>query len=641
MKRKGEITVFFSLTMLCVFGLLCVMAESARTAGARLYLQTAANSSLDSLFGEYHRELWEQFHIFGLEDGEDKELSERLKWYLTPYLEADHWYPIDLLEIQTDPVFQVTDQKGGILEQQILEYMKYGIWTSLDLSPERGEEIFKQMREGHAVWDQMEEYNGQSQEAWKLEECLNRIYQSLRLQEEYANSVEEAISEESFSQLFDLLRKTEQEVKKIPGLVRTYEKQADRLAAGLPQMEDSMSSNGEQMGERMGAILSGELEHYRSYIETDGARRQEIQKLVPISRENLAVIENTRQTAREVEDALDSWESSEEEMTEDADWSPVWASWRAFWTSSVQSFGKGQEEKRGWLKRIEDLVNGNLLELVLPSGQKVSNILLDQTDLPSVSAGTGQTDENNLVTRVLTGEYCAMHFRHYESETETGEKEWPDGIQYEMEYLLGGQGSDRENLASAVRQILVLREGFNLISLLADSSKREEARTLALVITGALGLTPFVEITALFIMTIWALAESVADVRILLAGGKVPLAKSREDWQLSLDQVLEFGRDQNIPGAEERGQGFSYEGYLKLLLLLQSSEQKYYRMMDLMQMRLRLRQEDFRMENCIWQAEVSLKGIGKHVFFALPFVETLTKSREHGYGLQVKTEKAY
>ena len=133
MKRKGEITVFFSLTMLCVFGLLCVMAESARTAGARLYLQTAANSSLDSLFGEYHRELWEQFHIFGLEDGEDKELSERLKWYLTPYLEADHWYPIDLLEIQTDPVFQVTDQKGGILEQQILEYMKYGIWTSLDI----------------------------------------------------------------------------------------------------------------------------------------------------------------------------------------------------------------------------------------------------------------------------------------------------------------------------------------------------------------------------------------------------------------------------------------------------------------------------------------------------------------------------
>ena len=35
-----------------------------------------------------------------------------------------------------------------------------------------------------------------------------------------------------------------------------------------------------------------------------------------------------------------------------------------------------------------------------------------------------------------------------------------------------------------------------------------------------------------------------------------------------------------------------------------------------------------------------LKGIGKHVFFALPFVETLTKSREHGYGLQVKQRKS-
>ena len=67
---------------------------------------------------------------------------------------------------------------------------------------------------------------------------------------------------------------------------------------------------------------------------------------------------------------MDSGESSEEEMTEDADWSPVWASWRAFWTSSVQSFGKGQEEKRGWLKRIEDLVNGNLLEACSAIGAK-------------------------------------------------------------------------------------------------------------------------------------------------------------------------------------------------------------------------------------------------------------------------------
>ena len=403
MKRRGEITVFFSLTLLCVFGLLCVMAESARTAGARLYLQTAANSSLDSLFGEYHRELWEQFHIFGLEDGDHQKLSERLERYLTPYLDVENWYPINLSEIHVEPVFRVTDQKGGVLEEQILEYMKYGIWTSLDLLPEKGEEFFRQITEGNAVCDQMEKYNQQSQEAWKLEQSLNRIFQSLRLQADYAASVSEAISEESFSRFFDRLRKTEKEVKKIPGLVRDYEKQADRLAESLPQVEDSMSSNSGQMGEDMGAILNGELEHYRSYIEADGARRKQIQELISISSQNLSVIEDTRQAARAVEDAMDSADSSEDGIIEGADWSPVWDSWQSFQTSFVQSEKKGQEEKRGWLKQVENLVHGNLLELVFPAGKKVSNRLLDQTDLPSEKAGNGQTDGNNFITRVLTG----------------------------------------------------------------------------------------------------------------------------------------------------------------------------------------------------------------------------------------------
>ena len=56
--KRGEITVFLSMVLLCVAGLICVMLESARTAGARCYLQIAANSSMDSLFSQYHRQLW-------------------------------------------------------------------------------------------------------------------------------------------------------------------------------------------------------------------------------------------------------------------------------------------------------------------------------------------------------------------------------------------------------------------------------------------------------------------------------------------------------------------------------------------------------------------------------------------------------
>lgn len=58
MKARGEITVFLSMCLLSVAALLCVMLESARTAGSKYYFQTAVNSGLDTLFSRYHRQLW-------------------------------------------------------------------------------------------------------------------------------------------------------------------------------------------------------------------------------------------------------------------------------------------------------------------------------------------------------------------------------------------------------------------------------------------------------------------------------------------------------------------------------------------------------------------------------------------------------
>lgn len=215
------------------------------------------------------------------------------------------------------------------------------------------------------------------------------------------------------------------------------------------------------------------------------------------------------------------------------------------------------------------------------------------------------------------------------------------GQQYGMEYLLGGKGSDRENLADTVKKLLLLREGMNLMHLFSDSQKREEARGLALAITGALGLTPLVEITALFILGIWALGESIMDIRTMLSGGKVPLLKRKEEWILGLEQLLDMGKNQMVPGEKPSETGLSYEGYLKLLLLAEESERKYYRMMDVIQMNLQREQVDFRLEHCAYRVDMETDACGKHVFFALPFVENLTGSKEHGYGMRVSVEKAY
>ena len=135
-------------------------------------------------------------------------------------------------------------------------------------------------------------------------------------------------------------------------------------------------------------------------------------------------------------------------------------------------------------------------------------------------------------------------------------------VHYEQEYLLQGNASERENLKRTVNELLAVREAVNLAALYADSEKRSEAEALALAITGLAGITPITAAASFFIMTVWAFAESVADVKVLLAGGKIPFFKQPGKWQISLSALtekgasifLETGKDPSLKnGTDDRG----------------------------------------------------------------------------------------
>ena len=67
MRHRGEVTVFLTMILVSIMTLLLVVVESARETGARLYLRMAADSSMDSVMAQYHRGLWENYRILGLE----------------------------------------------------------------------------------------------------------------------------------------------------------------------------------------------------------------------------------------------------------------------------------------------------------------------------------------------------------------------------------------------------------------------------------------------------------------------------------------------------------------------------------------------------------------------------------------------
>lgn len=94
MRKSGSITIFVCLIFICISALICGLLESARTSGARLYLQIAGNSAVDSLFSRYHRDLWGNYRILSLESANDENIKELMLLYMKPYVENSGMYKI-------------------------------------------------------------------------------------------------------------------------------------------------------------------------------------------------------------------------------------------------------------------------------------------------------------------------------------------------------------------------------------------------------------------------------------------------------------------------------------------------------------------------------------------------------------------
>lgn len=138
----------------------------------------------------------------------------------------------------------------------------------------------------------------------------------------------------------------------------------------------------------------------------------------------------------------------------------------------------------------------------------------------------------------------------------------PTALDYEVEYLIAGKDSDKANLMGALERLLAVREGLNLLHILSDSQKRSEARKLAMEITGLASASPLILVTTFLVMSVWALGESLMDIRGLLAGKKTPIWKKKEDWKLELSALLSIGENKKVEdGGGKRG--LSYLSWLK------------------------------------------------------------------------------
>lgn len=644
MKLRGQITVFLSLILLCVFGLICTLLESARMAGARYHLQIAANSALDSVMSQYHRPMWDQYRILGVEYIEKEAVEKEFIHYLKEYSETDDWYTMEPDSAEIEKLIHLTDNSGKYMEQQILDFMKYGIWT-LDMDEREALNLEKAMKEAEGINQISKKLEAQTKEAWKLEQTLEKLKACLNRQEICCKEAALALGYGDGAGFLQAAGDLKGSLKQVPGLVKTYSRQADNLAKKLEEIKAEYEEKRRDMGAAIQGVMTDEFSRYESYTSQNGKRRQEVENLTELAGQQEQLVIQVMEEAKEVMEFIESWEPEEEGelLDEKGLWAEVKSHFSRYQLLRV-SYTAGVEDKEseGLFNQIRRAAESGILLLVLPEGEEVSEGIIPMKELPS---GMGKTGEQrgdpgngpdgvtNLIDQFLVAEYGGHFFTDFCSQER---KEF----QYELEYILYGSPIDGANLSDSVNHLLAVREGLNLIAILTDPQKRQEAETLAAAIVGASGFAPLIGITAFFIMGIWALGESLVDIKILLSGGKVPVWKDKSTWNLDLSGLLELGRKGMVP-QKEGSRGIDYTGYLKLFLTLAPIETVIYRMMDMIQVNLSGEEPGFSMAKCASQIEIKTEVRGKHVFLSLGLLQSLTGKEAGTYRYGTIAENGY
>lgn len=282
----------------------------------------------------------------------------------------------------------------------------------------------------------------------------------------------------------------------------------------------------------------------------------------------------------------------------------------------VKNYEDEDEEIDGEAYAWDGAWKGFFSSMALPKDIVLSGNGVNLENTPShreLSVGSGQVlgNENEILQKQWFISYLCEYFSQaqemFQEEAEESEKSYLD---YQMEYVVGGKQSDRENLEAVIQQLLLLREGTNYTFLLAHPNLNKKAETLSNLLVGITGNAALIKALKHLILLSWAYGESLVEVRQLLSGQELSLLKTEDDWQVSLSGLLAMlGNPAIYDEQKSAQQGLDYEDFLRILLSRLSAETLAMRSLDIIEGELQLDCEKIHMDHCIEQltAQVWIK----------------------------------
>jgi hypothetical protein len=287
-----------------------------------------------------------------------------------------------------------------------------------------------------------------------------------------------------------------------------------------------------------------------------------------------------------------------------------------------------EDIEKSFIGRVDELRKEGIMRLVVPSVDAVSHAAVPYSDYPSLHYADSVYSPLSFMKEtsisLLLADYAMEHFRCYADGGGDG------ALRYEQEYILSGKSNDYDNLSACIDSLLLVREGMNILTLASTPRLLAEASAFTAELVGWTGSGAVSAVTEGAVVASWAFGEAVLDVRSLLAGEKVPLQKTGEEWVTRLERMIPLLTGKNRTTAHYN-RGMDYGDYVCMLMLKVQRKKRQYRMMDLTEFDLRRSDPDFRMQNCVYGMSVTVTVTSLPLFSGIgstgEFLFTVSGSR--------------
>ena len=278
--------------------------------------------------------------------------------------------------------------------------------------------------------------------------------------------------------------------------------------------------------------------------------------------------------------------------------------------SLIPGSGGGSSSGSGNMENAE--ITSSAVLSSLPSAGSSGEISLERLKEIVSNLGSVRDVIKSGTNRFFENKYIFSYFKSKTDDHGVGET-W---FRNEVEYIICGKKSDKNNEKGVKTRIIAMREVMNLLFVMQDPEMMEITLAAAEILTPGAAAP----ITQKVLEAAWALAESSNDYKLLANGKKVPAIKDKNSWAIDLESIVtgglrvdtsgqhgteaDGGMPENPGGSDGNTElpelkeevayvdpgnesGDTYDDYLAFMTYTMDEEIKLLRMMDLMQIDIR------------------------------------------------------